>query len=166
MSTTIYTIELQNNKYYVGRSSVPKQRILQHFHEEGSKYTKLYKPLKVLSQVKGDAFDEEKYTLLCMEKYGIDNVRGGSYCNLKLTQYDKDKALQTIRSISDKCYKCGKKGHFAKDCYQDNCNELDVNCYQDNCSESDEVCMACGGTGVSYWSDDCYGSCLECCGID
>jgi hypothetical protein len=24
-------------------------------------------------------------------------------------------------------------------------------------------CYACGGSGTSYWSDDCYDSCLECC---
>jgi hypothetical protein len=24
-------------------------------------------------------------------------------------------------------------------------------------------CVACHGTGVSYWSDDVYGSCMECC---
>lgn len=23
-------------------------------------------------------------------------------------------------------------------------------------------CNACGGTGTSYWGDDCYGTCLEC----
>jgi hypothetical protein len=27
-------------------------------------------------------------------------------------------------------------------------------------------CCACGGSGTSYWSDDCYGSCLECCCIN
>ncbi len=27
-------------------------------------------------------------------------------------------------------------------------------------------CHACGGSGNSYWGDDCYGSCLECCCID
>ena len=174
MTTTIYTLELKNNKYYVGKSCVPKQRILKHFQEEGSEWTKLYKPIKVLSQVKGDAFDEEKYTLIAMEKYGIDNVRGGSYCNVKLTQHDKDKALQTIRSISDKCYKCGKKGHFAKDC----CEDYDIDANEEYCKKCGWVhfpknelcdgnyCGACHGTGESYWSDDCYGSCLECCCIN
>ena len=159
MTTTIYTLELENNKYYVGKSCVPKQRILKHFQEEGSEWSKLYKPIKVLSEVKGDAFDEEKYTLIAMEKYGIDNVRGGSYCNVKLSQYDKDKALQTIRSISDKCYKCGKKGHFAKDCCEDNDSDENELC-------DGNYCEVCYGTGKSYWGDDCYGSCLECCCID
>jgi predicted GIY-YIG superfamily endonuclease len=113
---TIYTLKLENGKYYIGRSNTPKQRILNHFQEHGSDWTKLHKPINVLIQVKGDEFDEEKHTLLAMEKYGIDNVRGGSYCKVQLTQHDKDKALQTIRSITDKCYKCGEKGHFIKDC--------------------------------------------------
>lgn len=114
--TTIYTLELENGKYYIGRSTTPKQRILNHFQEHGSEWTKLHKPINVLIQVKGDEFDEEKHTLIAMEKYGIDNVRGGSYCKVQLTQHDKVKALQTIRSITDKCYKCGEKGHFVKDC--------------------------------------------------
>ncbi len=30
-------------------------------------------------------------------------------------------------------------------------------------SESDsEPCIACGGSGISYWSDDIYGACWEC----
>jgi len=33
-------------------------------------------------------------------------------------------------------------------------------------SDSDEICPACNGSGTSYWSDDCYGSCLECCCIN
>ena len=146
--TTIYTLELENNKYYVGRSSVPNQRILKHFQKEGSQYTKIYKPIKVLSQVKGDAFDEEKYTLIAMEKYGIDNVRGGSYCSVKLSQHDKDKALQTIRSITDLCYKCGKKGHFAKDCFNNNSNKN---------TENIEYELYCS---------NCYGCCLICCCIN
>jgi hypothetical protein len=27
-------------------------------------------------------------------------------------------------------------------------------------------CDICGGSGTTYWSDDCYGPCLECCCID
>jgi len=114
--TTIYTLKLEQGKYYIGRTKQPKHRILHHFTDNGSEWTKKYKPISVVSQIKGDEFDEEKYTLIAMDKYGVENVRGGSYCKVKLTNNDIEKAQQTIYSIKDKCYKCGKKGHFVKNC--------------------------------------------------
>ena len=51
MTTTIYTLELENNKYYVGKSCVPKQRILKHFQEEGNEWTKLYNPISVVELI-------------------------------------------------------------------------------------------------------------------
>jgi hypothetical protein len=37
---------------------------------------------------------------------------------------------------------------------------------KDNFKKDRSKCCACGGSGKSYWSDDCYGSCLECCCIN
>ena len=34
---------------------------------------------------------------------------------------------------------------------------------KNNCKKDRSECYACRGTGISYWSDDVYGSCLECC---
>ena len=33
-------------------------------------------------------------------------------------------------------------------------------------NDETEICEVCNGTGVSYWSDGVYGSCLECGSID
>jgi len=140
--STIYTLELENKKYYVGKSIVPKERILNHFYQNGSEWTKLHKPISILSTIKGDSFDEEKHTLKAMILYGIDNVRGGSYCKIQLSQFEKKKALQTIRSVSDQCYTCGEKGHFAIDCkYDKNHHEEEKECnktYNNNCNETDK----------------------------
>ena len=160
---TIYTLKLENGKYYVGRSNVPKNRILNHFSQNGSEWTKLYKPKSIVMQIKGDEFDEEKHTLIAMEKYGIDNVRGGSYCKVKLSQNEKEKAQQTINSIMDKCYKCGDKGHFSKDCKKD---RKKYNIKKNKLYDDDCCCDTCGGSGVSYWTDGIYGNCLSCCCID
>lgn len=113
----IYTLQLESGKYYVGKSKNISNRILQHFSDQGSSWTKSYKPIKVLSQIPStDAFDEEKYTLLAMDRYGIDNVRGGSYCRLILSKHEMEKAQQIIYSICDKCYRCGEHKHTASEC--------------------------------------------------
>ncbi len=113
----IYTLQLENGKYYVGKSKNIQNRILQHFSEAGSSWTKSYKPVKVLSQVPSlDPFDEEKYTLLAMDRWGIDNVRGGSYCKLILSKHEMEKAQQIIYSVCDKCYRCGENKHTASEC--------------------------------------------------
>ena len=165
MSVTIYTLELENNKIYVGRSKLPKQRIIKHFSDSDCEWTKKHKPTRILSQIKGDEFDEEKYTLLAMEKYGIENVRGGSYCKVKLSKNDMDKALQTIRSLTDKCYSCGEKGHFSKNC-KINKNMKSSDNAEESSDNEEECCIACGGSGICYWSDGIYGNCLMCCCID
>ena len=112
----IYVLQLLENKYYIGKTNNPNFRLEQHFNSEGSEWTKKYKPIKLLELVKGDNYDEDKYTLKYMEKYGINNVRGGSFCEIKLTGGNKNFIEKMITGATDKCYKCGEKGHFAKNC--------------------------------------------------
>jgi len=113
----IYVLELEQQKYYIGKTDNPKMRLDTHFQNNGSAWTKKYKPIQIIELIPDcDNFDEDKYTLKYMQKYGINNVRGGSFCQIKLTDENIITLEQIIKSVTDKCYICGKNDHFAIDC--------------------------------------------------
>ena len=113
----IYTLKLKQGKYYVGKTSHPNFRIESHFNSEGSGWTKMYNPIKILEIIPNcDDYDEDKYTNIYMDKYGIDNVRGGSYTSIKLDATTKKHLEKSSNSTNDRCFKCGKEGHFAIEC--------------------------------------------------
>lgn len=122
----IYILELENKKYYVGKTTNPDFRLEQHFNSFGSQWTKKYKPIKILElKPNCDDYDEDKYTKMYMDKYGINNVRGGSYVQIKLDKVTIENLEKMNRGTTDKCFLCGEKGHFVKDC-NDNCNDEDI----------------------------------------
>ena len=92
-------------------------RYFQHFTTGGSKWTQLYPPIKLLTSFPACSFfDEDKYTKEYMCKYGIDNVRGGSYTSVNLTREQKKLLQKEIWAANNKCLKCGQAGHFYKRC--------------------------------------------------
>jgi len=113
----IYILKLKQGKYYVGKTSNPNFRIESHFNSEGAEWTKMYKPEKLLEIIDGDDYDEDKYTNMYMDKYGIDNVRGGSYTSIILDKETKNHLVKNSNSTNDRCFKCGKEGHFASNCW-------------------------------------------------
>jgi hypothetical protein len=123
----IYALELQNNKYYIGRTTNPLFRLNDHFKSNGSVWTKKHNPIKTLELIENcDNFDEDKYTLKYMEKYGINNVRGGTFCQLQLTDDNKKVIEKMINCATDKCYICGETGHYANECTNDENKISDV----------------------------------------
>ena len=116
----IYVLRLEQGKYYVGRSDTPLKRIKEHFKGKGCRWTKLYSPIKVKKIIGNcDPFDEDKYTLKYMDRYGVMNVRGGSFSSLKLC----GSTIKFIRKLLDgsrgRCYKCHNSGHFASTCMEE-----------------------------------------------
>ena len=81
----IYALQLQDGKYYIGKTNSPSFRLDSHFNSNGSAWTQLYKPIKILEIIPNcDDYDEDKYTRKYMDKYGINNVRGGSFVSIEL----------------------------------------------------------------------------------
>ena len=114
----IYVLKLEENKYYIGKTNNPAFRLDSHFSSNGSQWTKKYRPIRLMKMISNcDDYDEDKITKQFMDKYGIDNVRGGSFTTITLNENTKELLKQMNKGTNDKCFKCGKKGHFANNCY-------------------------------------------------
>jgi hypothetical protein len=119
----IYVLELENNKYYVGKTKNPKIRLENHFNNNGSMWTKKYKPIRIIEVIPNcDDFDEDKYTIKYMSIKGIDNVRGGSFCRMILSNDNLSTIKIMINGSTNRCYNCDSKEHYAKDCNQNHNN--------------------------------------------
>jgi len=115
----VYVLELEDNKYYVGKSSDKGERIQRHTNGYGSAWTKKYKPIHELAPLTNPqpSFWELWETLELMKKYGIDNVRGSMFTSpFQLLREDKIMAAQLYCELYDLCRKCGWEGHFITYC--------------------------------------------------
>ena len=101
----IYVLKLVDDRYYVGRTCNLLRRIEEHFTNNGSNYTKKYKPLKVIEVEEEKSHNDEKIkTLSIMEKYGWEKVRGYCWCGIELLKPPKinSKKRQNIYRIVEK----------------------------------------------------------------
>ena len=140
----IYVLECENNKYYVGKTDNFELRMKKHLDGNGSSWTKKYKPLNLLNYYDGTKHSEDEITIKYMEEYGIDNVRGGTFCKVKLPQYQIKTLNGMINSKNDTCFKCGLKGHFITNCPNKKQDEV----------KSDKLCTRCGRN--THFVDKCY----------
>ena len=144
----IYILELSENKYYVGKTKTPNIRLSDHMIGKGSEWTKHYKPINVLSINKMiNDFDEDMYTLQLMREHGVDNIRGGSFCKLLLSVEDKITINKMIQGSENRCYICGKSGHYANKC---NMNKKKKVC-ENKCENK---CEKCGRN--NHMANKCY----------
>ena len=143
---TIYILKLQGNKYYVGKTTNPTYRLDDHFSEGGSAWTKKYKPISI-HELRPDKSDMEESTVTqeYMQKYIIENVRGGSWCKIDLSDPQKQFITEMIQSNSDPCYNGGSNDHFASQCTKQKTT------YK---KPKPVACERCGRT--NHTADRCY----------
>lgn len=153
----IYILQLENNKYYVGKSNNPDFRLNNHFNSNGSTWTKKYKPVQVLKLIPDcNNFDEDRYTKEYMSKKGINNVRGGTYCKIKLDNDEIELLKKEINSACDCCYICGSNQHFANNC-DNNYDNINVNKLTNQLNSlliEQDRCFRCHRHG--HYAEECY----------
>lgn len=115
---TVYVLELEKGKYYVGKTKDIQKRYSEHVSGyNSSAWTRRHKPIRIIEIFENaHCLDEDKITVEYMMKYGIDNVRGGPYVSTTLPCEMKDHITRRIRMASDACVYCGSHEHFCTKC--------------------------------------------------
>ena len=121
----VYILRLRGKKWYVGYTDRSITRVLEHAQKKGAKWTKKYPPLKnylyEMSSPDHTLEDEDRITLSLMAKHGIRNVRGGSWCMVKMYPSTVKELEGHIKKSKPKkgqfCDRCGRDSHTRPKCY-------------------------------------------------
>lgn len=135
---TVYCLKLQENKYYVGRTREIHVEITDF--DRKIDWLKRYRPVSVLyTKNNCTLYDERNILENEMRNRGINNVRGGDYTSLLLSDEDIQKLTRKILSqafIRPLCDNCGKVGHYSIEC-----RESEIYCY--TCGKSGHTSTYC-----------------------
>lgn len=82
----LYVLALENGCFYVGLTSDLSRRMAQHFSGEGSDWTQLHPPVRILHTISTGTQDgreaerlEDEVTISLILRHGLDKVRGGHF---------------------------------------------------------------------------------------
>ena len=176
MSKYVYVLELEGGFYYVGVSSDPQARLLEHMGGHGNgaaAWPAAHRPIRFVGQPVGPLTDlqalglEEAMTVDMMQRHGVARVRGAQWTQVVLSAEDFRAAAQR----SNACLGCGIHGHVLAMCPGAALGPIATaepprispaparntsRPQRERSRERDErsVCVRCGRD--SHWAEDCY----------
>ena len=109
VSRMTYVLQLADGKFYVGMTYNLNQRYAEHIQGRGAKWTRLHRPVRILSVEVGDL--EYEVTLRLMREKGWQNVRGSKYCKIDMTAPPPELLDESIQNGSYSPQKCGGPRH-------------------------------------------------------
>jgi hypothetical protein len=125
----IYILKCENDKYFIDETHNINFKLTKDFQKNKYKWTDKYKPLEILQIISNcNENDLDKYVKQYMSIYGIANVRGGSYLDIKLdNNLVKSIQLEITTNINKNiCYKCNNEGHLASECIDINTSMIEL----------------------------------------
>jgi predicted GIY-YIG superfamily endonuclease len=119
---SIYVLRCENGKFYVGKCLTSRLEVRLKEHQDGtgsgSAWTRLHKPIDcMLIEPMRDPLDEDNMVIRQMRDRGVENVRGGSYSTMILTEETRRYITRQLDHARDDCIRCGRADHWVKDCY-------------------------------------------------
>ena len=116
----VYCLELNNGKYYIGKSEDIDSRIGNHEKGRGSAWTKLHGVVKEIPTITPHMDDLESWerceTIEMALRYGIENVRGHIWTRITLHRTEIVSFEAQACERMDLCRKCGRDGHMIMSC--------------------------------------------------
>lgn len=104
----VYVMKLEDDCWYVGKTSNLNARIAEHFglngRFHGAQWTQKHHPISIQEVVVGDWDTENEITEKYIGMYGLDKVRGGKYL-------DRSGNPPKIKKPKEPCPVCGSKTH-------------------------------------------------------
>jgi predicted GIY-YIG superfamily endonuclease len=102
MTTCVYALELEHNKWFIGASKDPEKALIEHQEGLGPLWTRIHRPLDIAKKIPFQREEDiDKYVKEFMRMKGLENVRGGSYSDARLKDSDRHALHHEMHSESD-----------------------------------------------------------------
>ena len=117
MTYYVYTLALNNGKYYVAHSVTALEDPVTFFRQSDSEWIRRHDISHVHSvEQTSNVYDIDKIVIQCMDTYGAYNVRGGTFSFDAMRSGVLYSFLLLMSKRFTGCFLCAQETHSAVDC--------------------------------------------------